>query len=38
VKKILRGAAPDSVASSGALLDPSALDAFVAYAKEREDR
>jgi acetoacetyl-CoA synthetase len=38
VKRILRGAEPDSVASPGALLDPSALDAFVAYAKEREDR
>jgi acetoacetyl-CoA synthetase len=38
VKRILRGAEPDSVASPGALLDPSALEAFVAYAKEREDR
>jgi acetoacetyl-CoA synthetase len=35
VKKILRGAPPDAVASPGALVDPSALDAFVAYARER---
>jgi acetoacetyl-CoA synthetase len=31
VKKILLGAAPDAVASPGALVDPDALDAFVAY-------
>jgi len=35
VKKILRGADPDTVASPGALVDPSALDAYVAYARER---
>jgi acetoacetyl-CoA synthetase len=35
VKKILRGAAADSVASPGALVDPSALDAFIAYAREQ---
>jgi acetoacetyl-CoA synthetase len=33
VKKILRGARPDAVASPGALIDPSALDAFVEYAR-----
>jgi acetoacetyl-CoA synthetase len=31
VKKILLGAAADVVASPGALTDPGALDAFVAY-------
>lgn len=35
VKRILRGAAPDEVASPGAVLDPSALDAFVAFARQR---
>ncbi|MBL7500854.1 acetoacetate--CoA ligase [Frankia sp. CNm7] len=35
VKRILRGAAPTDVASPGALLDPGALDAFAAYARER---
>jgi acetoacetyl-CoA synthetase len=38
VKKILRGEEPDAVASPGALLDPSALDAFVSYARQREGR
>jgi acetoacetyl-CoA synthetase len=38
VKKILRGEQPDAVASPGALLDPSALDAFVTYAQQREGR
>ncbi len=33
VKRILRGAAPEEVASPGALMDPSALDAFVHYAR-----
>ncbi|MEU6142004.1 acetoacetate--CoA ligase [Streptomyces sp. NPDC047081] len=37
VKKILRGAAPDEVASPGALMDPSALDSFVAYARTRRE-
>ena len=31
VKRILRGGDPSSVVSAGALLDPSALDAFAAY-------
>ncbi|GAA1802404.1 acetoacetate--CoA ligase [Luedemannella flava] len=35
VKKILRGADPRAVASPDALLDPGALDAFVAYYRER---
>jgi acetoacetyl-CoA synthetase len=35
VKRILSGAPPESVASRDALLDPSALDAFVAMAGER---
>ena len=35
IKKILRGADPDAVASPGALLDPGALDAFVAYYREQ---
>jgi acetoacetyl-CoA synthetase len=35
VKRILRGAAPDSVASRGALLEPGAIDAFVQFTKER---
>jgi acetoacetyl-CoA synthetase len=34
VKKILRGARPDAVASPGALVDPTALDAFVEYARQ----
>jgi acetoacetyl-CoA synthetase len=33
VKRILRGAPADSVASRGALADPGAIDAFVAYAR-----
>jgi acetoacetyl-CoA synthetase len=33
VKKILRGAPPDAVASPGALVDPTALDAFVEFAR-----
>jgi acetoacetyl-CoA synthetase len=32
VKRLLRGASPDEVASRDALLDPGALDAFVAIA------
>ncbi len=35
VKRILRGADPDKVASRDALAQPQALDAFVAYARER---
>jgi acetoacetyl-CoA synthetase len=31
VKKILLGAAPDAVVSPGALVDPAAVEAFVAY-------
>ncbi len=34
VKKILGGASPDAVASPGALVDPSALDAFVDYYRQ----
>jgi acetoacetyl-CoA synthetase len=34
VKKILRGAPPEDVASPGALADPTALDAFVEFARE----
>jgi acetoacetyl-CoA synthetase len=33
VKRILRGAAADEVASKGALLDPVALDAFVEFSE-----
>jgi acetoacetyl-CoA synthetase len=33
VKRILRGEAADRVASRGALADPGAIDAFVAYAR-----
>ena len=32
VKRILLGARPDQVASRDSLVDPAALDAFVAYA------
>ena len=32
VKRILRGARPEDVASRDALVDPTAIDAFVAYA------
>jgi acetoacetyl-CoA synthetase len=35
VKRILRGEVSDRVASRDSLLDPSALDAFVALAAER---
>jgi acetoacetyl-CoA synthetase len=35
VKRILRGQRPDAVASRDALLDPTALDAFVALAQTR---
>ncbi|SEM56282.1 acetoacetate--CoA ligase [Streptacidiphilus jiangxiensis] len=39
IKKILRGAAADEVASPGALMDPGALDSYAAYARaRREDR
>ena len=36
VKRILRGDSPERVASRDSLLDPDALDAFVALAAERE--
>jgi acetoacetyl-CoA synthetase len=35
VKRILRGARAEDVASRDALADPAALDAFVVYAKGR---
>jgi acetoacetyl-CoA synthetase len=35
VKRILRGEAPDAVASRGAIADPQAMDAFVGFARER---
>jgi acetoacetyl-CoA synthetase len=35
VKRILRGEAPEAVASRGALADPTAIDAFVRFATER---
>ena len=35
VKRILRGEAPETVASRDALADPGALDAFVALAAQR---
>ncbi|HWL43968.1 MAG TPA: acetoacetate--CoA ligase [Ilumatobacter sp.] len=35
VKKILQGVAPEAVASRDALLNPPALDAYVAYARTR---
>jgi len=38
VKRILDGADPAEVASRDALLDPSAIDAFVAYARQRGTR
>jgi len=38
VKRILQGASPELVASSDALADPSALDAFVAIAARRRAR
>jgi acetoacetyl-CoA synthetase len=36
VKRILRGAPAEQVASRGSLVDPTALDAFVAFAAEME--
>lgn len=36
VKRILRGALPADVASPGALIDPTALDAFAEYARGRQ--
>jgi acetoacetyl-CoA synthetase len=36
VKRILRGAKAEDVASRDALLDPSAIDAFVEYAARDE--
>ncbi|MDT3444542.1 acetoacetate--CoA ligase [Pseudofrankia sp. BMG5.37] len=38
VKKILRGAAVDAVASPGSLLDPASLDAFAQFALHRQAR
>jgi acetoacetyl-CoA synthetase len=35
VKKVLRGASIDSVASRGALADPDALDAYADFAAHR---
>jgi hypothetical protein len=35
VKRILGGADPEQVAAAGALLDPTALDAFVAFRDAR---
>jgi acetoacetyl-CoA synthetase len=35
VKRILRGAEPDAVVSRGSLADPSAIDAFAAFAAQR---
>jgi acetoacetyl-CoA synthetase len=35
VKRILRGADPDAVVSRGSLADPSAIDAFAAFAAQR---
>ena len=37
VKRILRGEAPEQVASRGSLAQPAALDAFVALAAEDRD-
>jgi acetoacetyl-CoA synthetase len=34
VKRILQGASPDDVASTGALMDPGAFDAYAALARE----
>ena len=36
VKRILRGAPAESVASRGALADPRAIDAFVEFSEGRE--
>jgi len=38
VKRILRGESSERVASRDSLLDPAALDAFVALAGERSPR
>ncbi|HET6551758.1 MAG TPA: acetoacetate--CoA ligase, partial [Solirubrobacter sp.] len=38
VKRILRGAPADSVASRGALAEPGAIDAFVQFSEERRRR
>jgi acetoacetyl-CoA synthetase len=38
VKRILRGADADSVASRGALLDPRAIDAFVQFSEGKRRR
>jgi acetoacetyl-CoA synthetase len=38
VKKILRGAAVDAVASPGSLLDPASLDSFARFARHRQAR
>jgi hypothetical protein len=38
VKRILRGAAADSVASRGALLEPGAIDAFVQFSEGNRRR
>ncbi|HEY6887177.1 MAG TPA: hypothetical protein VI300_05330, partial [Solirubrobacter sp.] len=38
VKRILRGAAADAVASRGALLDPGAIDAFVQFSEGNRRR
>jgi len=35
VKRVLAGAPPEKVASLDALLDPTAFDAFVAFAADR---
>jgi acetoacetyl-CoA synthetase len=37
VKRILLGADPAAVASPGALVDPSALDAFAEYGRRRAE-
>ena len=37
VKRILRGARVEDVASRGALLEPAAIDAFAAFASERQN-
>jgi acetoacetyl-CoA synthetase len=36
VKRILTGTRAEDVASADALVDPGAIDAFVAYARTRE--
>jgi acetoacetyl-CoA synthetase len=37
VKRILRGAPADTVASRGALLEPRAIDAFVQFTEDRRE-